>query len=130
MAQAPVDNYPFATKDGKVIPLDIIRPKGLIMQDFSASTGENITIPVGSEIAILIATEDCIFFEASATSANPIVSGTYYTKALFVPKGIAVTVTIVAGTAKVLGQGVAGKLSIQVVEKWAGLALDVQYYKR
>lgn len=124
MAQAPSEAYPFATTDGKAIPLDIIKPKGFIYSSFPGS----ITIPANtSGVSFFYATESCVL----APSFSPaLTEDTYYSGALFVPKGHAVISTLLEGTFQIEAIDNPGFLFVQEIEKWAGLSLDIQYVRR
>ena len=41
----PSEHYPFATQDGKAIPLDILKPSGLIPVPFTEGAPVEITLP-------------------------------------------------------------------------------------
>lgn len=127
---ADLENYPFATLDGTAIPLDIIKGKGFIRKNITASTKSTIAIPAGSEVAMVQSTADCILFLDDAESAGAIVSGTFYPNAIFIPRGLAITITLKEATASVLGFTEAGILTIQFIEKWAGLSLPTTYTTR
>lgn len=126
MAQAPLDNYPFSTKDGKVIPLDIIRPKSLIVKSFSA-VDSTIVLPVGLTVCTLLATEDCFLFLGAVPLS--VVSGDINLEALFIPKNMVITTALDGGTVTIRGVNV-GTLYMQFIEQWAGLSLDINYTKR
>lgn len=124
----PSDNYPFATKDGKVIPLDIIRPKSLITKSFVVGANSTITIAGTEAVAVVFATEDCILYLGTAPTG--IVDGAEVASALFVPKRTAVVTTLSAGQVDAVGIFSDGVVVIQLIEKWAGLALDIAYTRR
>lgn len=123
----PKDNYPFATKDGKVIPLDIIKPTGVIIKTFNSDNPLAITIPEGILVAVLSATEACVV--QLTTSVIPS-DGVFIEDALYLPANTLVTTTLKAGSINVIGVQRSGRLAIQAIEKWAGLSLDINYTKR
>jgi len=116
--------YPFATQDGKAIPLDIIRPQGLIQVPFTL-TWASLVIPAGYEICVFRATEDAII-DISGTAAVANVDGTAYNNHLFIPKGYIVTAAITVGTVKIIGASAVGRLVIQALKKWSSLSLPRQ----
>lgn len=133
----PVDTYPFATKDGRVIPLDILRSKGLIYQAFNKNTSNEINIPLKAEVAIVYATQDCLLFlnenELAPVVINSItlLPNTIMPSALIIPKTHAICVVVTEGIARVIGLGLnPGFIYVQIIEKWAGLDLPINYTNR
>lgn len=125
----PSDNYPFATKDGKVIPLDIIKPQGVIFHSFTLGAFSEVTIPAGkSTVAILYATEAC--FISFGSNPASFLEDAYHDKVLFIPRGHVVATTVEVGNIYVKGFSTNGILNIQFIEKWAGLSLDMSFTKR
>lgn len=125
----PSDNYPFATKDGRVIPLDIIKPQGVIFASFNPTAFSPVTIPASkSTVAILFATEAC--FISFGVDPATFAEGIYHDSVLFVPRGHAVASTVESGEIYIKGFASAGVVNIQFIEKWAGLSLDLSFTKR
>ena len=119
------EQYPLTTQDGTAIPLDIIRPLGLIYQTVSSSGWTTMTIPAGMELAMFKASEDC-YVDLTGTVAVAPVAGTHYPSMLFVPRGFIVSSTVAPGTIKVRSVSVAGQIFIQGIQKWAALSLPRQ----
>jgi len=130
MAQAntPQDNYPFSTRDGKVIPLDILRSKSLIYQDFTNLASADVTIPAGVSVVIFLATESCVVVPET-TEAILMSPDTPLLKAIMIPKDHVVVAAIAPGGAKVRGLTASGRIYVQAIEQWVGLGLDIQYKK-
>lgn len=123
---APQDNYPFSTRDGKVIPLDILRSKYYLYQDFTAGASAPITLPVGTTVVAMYADEDCVIVPES-TADIVFAANTPLTKAIMLPRKHVVIAAIPEGAARVRGLTLAGRIHIQVIEQWVGLGLDIQY---
>lgn len=126
---APQDNYPFSTRDGQVIPLDILRSRSLLYQDFTALATAVITIPVGTTVAFLYATEDCVLVTESSADIV-LAANTPITKGIIVPKDHAISVAVVEGAARVKGISASGRIYIQCIEQWAGIGLDINYRRK
>lgn len=125
---APSEAYPFSTQDGKAIPLDIIKPAYLLIKNFSI-VSSSLTITEDMRVATLFSSVSCLFrFEVDIPV---IVDGTAYSRMILVPANTILTVALVTGTAYVKSlSGDNGTLYLQVIEKWAGLALDRQYSRK
>jgi hypothetical protein len=126
---APQDNYPFSTRDGKVIPLDILRSKSIVFQDFTSILTANITIPVGSSVAYGYATEDCVLVLESSASIV-FAPDTPITKGIFFPKDHVVVFAVSPGVSSIKGLTASGRIYLQIMEQWAGLGLDINYRKQ
>jgi hypothetical protein len=120
--------YPFATQDGKAIPLDIINPKGVIPVAFTQVV-KAFVIPDGYEVGALYSTEDSLV-RFGNTIPNALVDGTLYDNAVIVPSKAMVTSGITPGNVYVKGLSASGVLYIQLIEKWAGLGLQMQYGRK
>lgn len=120
--------YPLSTPDGISIPLDVIKPHSFIRKATALSVSGSISIPDVVEIISFAATEDCyICFGGIATIAS---DGVLQPNVVFVQKGTRVTVAPTANNFTVLALDTAGYLYCQLIDKWAGLALQTQYTKR
>lgn len=120
--------YPFATQDGKAIPLDIIKPSGLIFTNFTDSADVSITIPEGYPVAAIIANTAC--FIRFGDSIGTLVENTFYNNLLLIPSNTITIVSLIVGSAKVRGLTDSGSVYLQLIEKWAGLALDKQFIRK
>ena len=124
----PSEVYPFATQDGKAIPLDILKPSSLVFYAFTDVAKTDIVIPTTSQVAIFLASEACLLsFEGSLIALT---SGIEYTKTLLIPKDVIVASVIQGTFAQIRGLTASGTLYVQLIEKWAGLALDKQFTRK
>ncbi len=122
----PAQLYPLASSDGKDIPFDVLKPVGLAYYSFNAGSPTEIALPASAELATIFATADAVVF--FGTAALPLNS--YADGALFVPANTIVTAQLPATTLKIKGITFSGLVYIQVVQKWAALALPRQFEKR
>lgn len=124
----PSQNYPFVTQDGDVIPLDIIKPTSVYLQQLTVGVSTNISITTSTGVAFVYASAACLL------SANGDISGidynSVYDGTLFVPKKHVMSVTIEDGNIFLLPLEEAGYISIQFIERWAGLELDTNFITR
>lgn len=120
--------YPFATQDGKAIPLDVIKSKGIMLLNLT-SVASSFTIPEGKEVAILLASTLSVI-QPGNTLPDALISGTEYPGGLFIPSGIAVSALLAPGAYKAKTVTGAGTVYIQFIEKWAGLALSKQFVRK
>jgi len=119
------DLYPFSTRDGKVIPLDILRPKSVARIPFLDATPSAVLNLVDSTpILVLRATGNCIvrFGEAPTILSTSLIQG-----GLFLGAGEIQIVSPTSPLLYVMGDGTPGDLIVQVVERWLGLAADVNF---
>jgi hypothetical protein len=130
----PSDVYPFATQDGKPIPLDILGAKGVLIQDFVVGATAPMTIPDSKEVGIAYANEDCFLIlddgVEPVVAITGITNNTLQENAFFIPANHAVAIRLVAGEARVIALDSAGRLVIQFIERWSGLDLDISYERR
>ena len=119
--------YPFSTQDGKAIPLDILKPSHLFHISFT-TTSSSITLPEGAQVAMFMATVGAIVSFGAAVS---FAGGSWnQANSLYVPKDIIVSSTVKDSTIHVRGVEGSGSLWVQIIEKWAGLALTKQYSRK
>lgn len=124
----PKGIYPFATQDGQAIPLDIISPAGLIRKSFISAASSVVVLPEGYSVGVFYSSTDVLvsFGADHVTLADGAVS----TDTMLVPAGTLVTAAFNSGNAYVKGLASSGDLYIQLIEKWAGLALNTQYVRK
>lgn len=123
----PKDNYPFATQDGMAIPLDVIRPNRVHLVGLQVSD-VTFTLSPEAQVAVFYSTTACVVSLGSDTKA--IAVGNTIEDALYIPANTAVVSTVSGGTKRVGTFLTTGTLVVQEIERWAGLALDVNYTNR
>ena len=124
----PSEQYPFATQDGKAIPLDILKPLGLLILPFTTDAVASISLPESSAVAMMIASEACLIsFDHSLVTVP---TNEFLSKVLLVPYNNVVSCSIPSLDIKVRGVDANGTLYVQLIEKWAGLALARQYQRK
>lgn len=125
---AATDLYPFSSDKGVPIPMEIVRPKNLVMFPFIAGTEGAILIPVGYNICWVFATTPCILRCNNNNNVLPaaLVGGTSYADTMFIPASIPTLVQLTEGFGRLLGLEEDGKLYINNVQQWAGIALSKQ----
>lgn len=128
MSNIPSGVYPFATQDGKPIPLDIIKSAGFLWQSFIAGVGSRFDIPPDKTVGVLIATTACLV--TFGTDLSDFMSNKVYNDTILIPADSPVTVSLIPGKAYVRSLTSPGTLYIQLIEKWAGLALDKQFTRK
>ena len=121
------DLYPLSTQDGVPIPLDIIRPYGTMRLSIPTGTGLSlVALGVTVPILILRSTVDC-FIRFGTVASVPV--GSVLLNSLFLPSNETIVVAPSLTSISVIEDGVlgTGKLTIQLVEQWAGLGRELPY---
>lgn len=119
--------YPFSTQDGKAIPLDILKPSHLFHIPFT-TTSSSVELPENVQVAMFMASVSAIISFGAAVS---FAGGSWnQVDSLYVPKDIIVSSTIKDRTLHIRGVAEPGSLWVQIIEKWAGLALTKQYSRK
>lgn len=127
----PAGIYPFSTQDGKAIPLDIIKPKGLISCAYTNGVVAHCVIPPDGSVGVLTSSFPCILRFGAVDMPVPPVDGVYYPDAVYIPAGGIITVALTPGPVSVVGAATkSGVLYIQLIEQWAGLGLPTQYGRK
>lgn len=124
----PAGVYPFATQDGKAIPLDVIKPTGVIPKSFTSSADSLLTIPADAVVGTFTTTKACIVKFGSVISS--LADGVEILNAILVPADSTVTVALTPGPAYIRGLSESGTVYLQLIEKWVGLALNTQYSRK
>lgn len=125
----PANVYPFATQDGKAIPLDILRPSGIMILTFQVATESFFIIPNGYEVGIFFS-PTWVLARFGQPFTVPVLNNTLYTDALIIPSGTMTVASLTQGPCYIKGLTENGTLYLQLIEKWAGLALDKQYIRK
>lgn len=120
------DLYPFSTSDGKAIPLDILRPSGVLRASFvSASGSALLDLGVATPILILRTSEDC-FVRFGSIAVRPIVdAGVSTSEQIVVYANEIIIVSPKSSQFSVIGDVNPGVLTIQLIEQWAGIGHEV-----
>ena len=118
--------YPLSTVTGDAIPLDILKPLAVIPVNYNAGAFSAFSLNAAYTDKPLncYSTTDCWLTWAGA----PILpsNGVANVSTLFIPAGILISFIANATSFNVSGDALAGKLILQVVEAWSGLALEIQ----
>jgi hypothetical protein len=125
----PTGVYPFATQDGKAIPLDIIKGTATIILPFTAGGIVASTIPPGSIVGVFMTDKACLV-QFGTSLAIPLVENDLIYDSVFVPERGIVTVALTPGPIRLVGMSGPGTLVIQLIEKWAALALPTQFVRK
>jgi len=118
--------YPHSAPDGTPIPFDIVRPLGLIRQDFTAAASGNIAIPSDAELLAFMSTQECIvkFGAAATVPAN----GVHNIDMIVIPAGgLLVVDHNFATTFSVIALADEGTLYVQTIKKWKDLRKQSQF---
>lgn len=124
------NRYPIATADGKAIPHEVLKPRGLYQLALSTSASGIITFPAGTKILVLISTVDCILKFDSTTAASVPANATLMTEAMFLPKNTIQTISPESMYLSGITAAGSGTLNITLAESWSGLGLEHQYSRR
>lgn len=115
--------YPLSTLAGQPIPLDVIRPSGLIKASYlAASATAAVALPAGTELLLVRATTDCFIKFANSAATKP--SSAITTDLLYLRRGEIQVVSPMALFYSVIGDTVNGDLFIQTLETWMSVSLD------
>lgn len=126
--------YPLSTGDSQAIPLDIIRPEGLIMIQFSKDHPSTaVTLPAGYDCYSLHSDVQCMIqFAASNASAAVPADRVFVADALCVPAHTVLIMSPPIGkrSISVISTKNPGTLIIQAIQTWSGLSLKNQQLRR
>lgn len=122
--------YPFSAQNSQTIPLDIIRPLGVIVRDFAYEVESAIVFPEGMAVASFYSDVPC-FVAFGAETGFSVVGEAYNQDVLFVPRSTTIVSVVTAAHALVLPMGaVSGTLIIQHIHQWASVALPREISKK
>lgn len=133
--------YPFATNDGKAIPLDVIRPYGVVRKSFTNDTATTaLDIPATIQVIAMLSNKDCLVqFATSSAAATAFSDGVLKVDAVFIPADILTVLvppvdkrsySIIGAFTPIDGDDLEGQLVIQMLQKWAGLSALAQIPRR
>ena len=125
---APTNLYPFATQDGKAIPLDIIRPSALLSLAVNTTAAGPVDITNAYSVGVFFSAVECLVgFGASV--GYPLTTGVLHTNTLLLPANTILVSSLPSNIIYVSAEK-AGILYLQLIEKWAGLGLEKQYIRK
>jgi len=126
--------YPLSTTDGQFIPLDTVRPYGIVKKSFVSASGSSaISIPVDIRIVSAYASEDCFLkFAASGATISAPTDGVNMLDTLFIPATslIVFTPPVDKPSVAVIGDSASGTLILSFLETWNGLSTQAQITRR
>jgi len=120
---ASKQRYPLSTLNGQYIPLDVIRPSGLIKASYlTASASAAAALPAGTELLLIRSTTDCFIKFANSAATKP--TSTVVADTLYLRRGEVQVVSPMSLFYSVIGDTIDGDLFIQTLETWQSLSLD------
>ena len=126
---APIDLYPLSTKEGNAVPLDVIRPNGVIRKSFTSTGTSPIALPNDTDIYSLFATENCYVLFADATITLP-ADGSFEDDILYVPVNTQIMIRLPDVHFSVISASSrSGELVLQSCITWHGIALASQFVR-
>lgn len=115
--------YPLSTLNGQYIPLDVIRPSGLIKVSYlTASASAAAALPASTELLLVRSTTDCFIKFANSAATKP--TSIVVADTLYLRRGEIQVVSPMALFYSVIGDTANGDLFIQILETWQSLSLD------
>ena len=127
----PEGIYPFATQDGKPIPLDIIKGAAVIVLPFTAGGVSTCGLPDYAIVGVLLSKQACLVRLGDTPVPTSFSSGEAISDCVYVPDSGIITVSMIPGAQlTVTGITQAGTLYIQLIEQWAALGLTTQYSRK
>lgn len=129
-----IGRYPLSTADGQSIPLEVVRPHGVVSKTFlSSSPGVDMTIPSTIDIFSILCDQDCIIkFAASGASASALSDGVLATDVAVVIRDVLTVLSppIDKRSISLRGLSANGTALISYYENWAGLSTQPQLTRR
>ena len=126
--------YPLSTAEGTAIPLDVIRPYGIIKIPFTSGSGSSsITIPSDVEVLNVYSDVDCLIqFATSNASASALVDNTFKSDAMYVSADVFTIISppVDKKAFSIRGISASGNCVVQYLRKWTALALQPQFARR
>lgn len=122
--------YPFATPDGKSIPIEVARVLNFKQLAFSNGISSTLkTLPSGSKLFVVLATQDCLF-RFGTTVPNPPVDDTEYSEMVLLPGNVFTLLTTELTQFSVRGLSAGGTFFIWSIEKWSYLTIEALAARR
>lgn len=128
MAEQNLEVYPFSTQDGKAIPLDILKPKGLMFCIADPLIPKTLDLGAEAQVALITATGTAIASFSDSLSA--LVPEFMYEDGLLIPKDTFVATLLLGRYLNVRAMSESCTVYVQLIEKWAGLALPLQFTRK
>lgn len=119
--------YPFSTQDGQTIPLDVIRPLSLVVAAVAAA-GTVVAFPAAVSVCVIYGSVDMVL-DLEAAASSPLGN---HASALFVPAGTLITAVLpdVTSIKAIPVSPQDGFISVQSVQRWAGVGTQTQLVRR
>lgn len=127
---ATAGRYPLSSPDGQAIPLEVIKPLGVLVINHTTAGFTATTIPSAyiDKIFIASSTQDC-YISTSASPVSP-TPGTVAANIIYVPATMTVAFVGNTDTLNIKSISANGQLILQIVDTWASLALEQQITRR
>jgi hypothetical protein len=122
---APKQLYPYTSQDGSAIPIEIAQPLAMVRYSLVANTKKDIIIPEGWVVGWIYSDVDLVFSHNDTDLPYPLVDGTVYSEATFLPKRKPYSIKWVPGDGSILPLGT-GTVYLMKIEQWAALVQSRQ----
>lgn len=117
---APSQLYPFSSQDSKAIPIEIAAPLSVVKYALVANTKKDIVVPASWVVGWIYSDVDIVFSHNDTDLVYPMVEGTEYTDATFIPKRRPYSIKWVPGAGSILPLA-SGTVYMMKIEQWAAL---------
>lgn len=128
----PRDAYPLSDAAGQAIPLQVVRSKGMATFAIASNAADSFTFTeTDRNFALAVCYSDVdayILFDSAETP--PLIDGTRYDDAHFIPAFTLVTLAVIEGTAKIWAVADSGRFHIQLIDKWASINRELNAVRR
>jgi len=127
---ATAQRYPLSTADGQSIPLEVVKPLGVLRMPFTAASFNSQTLAETylDKIFVVSASEDC--YLSFASSASALVDNSVVPESLYIPAGLSIAFVSNSLHLSTIGVSTSGVLHVQIIDTWAGLVLEAQVSRR
>lgn len=123
---ATANRYPLSSPEGQAIPLDVVKPLGVIRLPFTSASynSQVLSSAYQDKLLMLSSSADC-YLDSNAV-AVPIVDNIVSANNVHVPAGTLVIVVINSVHLNVIGVSASGSLHVQILDTWSKVAIEAQ----
>lgn len=122
--------YPLSTPEGNSIPLEVVKPLGLLRIPFTSAAYASVILASTFQDKIFIASSDVDCYVSIEQTPENVVDSVVSNDIIYIPAGT--MIAFISNTLYLSARGVSasGTVHIQIIDTWAGLALETQISRR